>query len=77
MDATSRPVEYLSTGVYAASTFSSSISTFDEILFTLFYEMKAEGSDEDCTYTLQNNFILRSACRARGTYPVEVELRGC
>ena len=74
---TSRPVEYISTGVYAASSFSSSISLHPETWET-YSQRKAEGSDEDCTYTyqLQNNSILRSA-RLVWTYPVEIQLRGC
>ena len=45
---TSRPVEYISTGVYAASSFSSSISLHPETWET-HSQRKAEGSNEDCT----------------------------
>ena len=49
---TSRPVEYISTGVYATSSFSSSISLHPETWET-YSQRKAEGFDEDCTCTLQ------------------------
>ena len=46
--------------MYTASTFSSSISTSDEIWSILSYEKKAEGSDE-IAYTHYKKIILYEA----------------